>query len=71
MTKNKKIGQGINALIAPKSVIDVKQTEILMNFRNIGRNLNLENSLVTQLIHLENQKHQKLMLVLIFFFQKI
>ena len=31
MTKNKKIGQGINALIAPKSVIDVKQADILMS----------------------------------------
>ena len=31
MAKNKKIGQGINALIAPKSVIDVKQTDILMS----------------------------------------
>ena len=31
MAKNKKIGQGINALIAPKSVIDVRQTDILMS----------------------------------------
>ena len=31
MAKNKKIGQGINALISPESTIDIKQNDILIS----------------------------------------
>ena len=31
MAKNKKIGQGINALISPESTVDMKQNDILIS----------------------------------------
>ena len=31
MAKNKKIGQGINALISPESTVDIKQNDILIS----------------------------------------